>query len=394
MQKWIERGKSVRMNTYSSFPIVLERGEGVYLWDIEGKKYIDFTAGIAVNALGYGHPDYITALTTQLKNLSHCSNLYWNKPAIEVAEILVQQTCFDQVFFSNSGAEAIEGALKLSRKYGRKKKGENAFHIISMEQSFHGRTLGAITATGQPKYQKDFTPLVPGIEHISFNDLKALKEAITPDTCAVLLEPVQGESGIKPADKKYLQEVRELCTKNNILLVFDEVQTGIGRTGHLFAYEWYGVEPDIIAVAKGLGGGVPIGAILAKQFVADCFFPGDHASTFGGNPFVCSAAKVVLQQLLKEGLLDQVKETSCYLEERLVELQKKYDFIQEVRGIGLMKGIEFTISIGEVIEKCIEKGLLLVGAGVNVIRFVPPLIISKEEIDKGIAILDEVLRER
>ncbi|NLL70581.1 MAG: aspartate aminotransferase family protein [Epulopiscium sp.] len=393
MENWIERGKKVRMNTYSSFPIVVEKGEGVYLWDLNGKRYLDFGAGIAVNALGYKHTTYAEALSSQLHNLCHCSNLYWNQPAIEAAEYLVKNTCFDQVFFCNSGAEAIEGALKLSRKYGKKKKGARCYRIISMKQSFHGRTLGALTATGQEKYQKDFIPLLPGVDHVVFNDIEAIKQAISEETCAILLEPIQGEGGIWPVDPDYLQTLRKLCTEKNILLVLDEVQTGIGRTGKLFAHEWYEIEPDIIATAKGLGGGIPIGAVLAKQEIANCFTPGDHASTFGGNPLACTAAKVVLQELLEKGLLAQVEEKGEYLNQQLCRLQKKHTVIKDMRGIGLMKGLEFHIPVQEIIQKCMDKGLLLVGAGTHIIRFVPPLVISKEEMDEGISILDEVLSE-
>ncbi|NLP46207.1 MAG: acetylornithine transaminase [Epulopiscium sp.] len=392
MQSWVERGEKVRMNTYSSFPIVMEKGKGVYIWDVKGNKYLDFGAGIAVNALGYGNDTYIETVSNQLRRLCHCSNLYWNQPSIEVAEYLVKNTCFQRVFFCNSGAEAVEGALKLGRKYGKKMKGNHSCRIISMQQSFHGRTLGAITVTGQEKYQKAFTPLLPGVDYVPFNDFAALKKAISEETCAILLEPIQGEGGIWPAKKEYLQAVRKLCTENHILLIVDEVQTGIGRTGNLFAYECYDIEPDILATAKGLGGGIPIGAILAKEEVASCFMPGDHASTFGGNPLSCSAAKVVLQKLLEEGLLEEVKKNSKYLQQGLLYLQEKYNFIKEIRGIGLMKGLEFHIPIAEIIKECIDQGLLLVGAGSHVIRFVPPLVISKKEIEEGIQILDQVLQ--
>ncbi len=393
MEPWIERGTEVVMHTYNRFPLVIEKGEGVYVWDQKGKKYLDFVAGIAVNSLGCNHSTFIENMVEQLHKINHCSNLYWNIPQIELAELLVTKSCFDKVFFCNSGAEAIEAALKLARKYGKKVHGADCVEIIAMEQSFHGRTLGAITATGQIKYQKDLAPLLPGILHVPYNNIEALRSAVTEHTCAILLEPIQGEGGIHPADLAYLQSVRQLCSEKNILLMFDEVQCGIGRTGKLFGYEVYGIEPDVIALAKGLGGGFPIGAMMAVQKAADAFMPGDHASTFGGNPLACTAGKVVLQELVERGLLEQVQKNSVYLKERLLDLKESCTLIQDVRGIGLMMGIELNMPVGTIIQKCMEKGLLLVGAGTHTIRFVPPLVINEKEIEEGIQILRSVLKE-
>ena len=394
MNEWIERGNNVIMNTYNQFPIVLEKGNGVYLWDSEGKKYIDFVAGIAVNALGYNDADYVKEISLQLTKLQHCSNLYWMIPSIELGEKLIQNSCFDKVFYCNSGAEAVESAIKLSKKYGNKIHGEDCYEIITMKKSFHGRTMATITATGQEKYKNGFKPLLPGFSYVEFNDFNELENTVSENTCAIIIEPIQGEGGIYPAEKSYLQKVRSLCDKNDIVLVFDEVQCGIGRTGELFAYQLFDVYPDIITLAKGLGGGFPIGAMLAIQSKADAFQPGDHASTFGGNQLACVAGKVVLKKLLNDGVLENVKKQGVYLKEKLVELQEKYEIIIDVRGYGLMLGIELNGNFTkQIINKCMEKGLLLVGAGENIIRFLPPLIITKKEIDKGMEILNEILKQ-
>lgn len=392
-EELINKGKKYVMNTYNYFPLIVEKGEGCYVWDVEGNKYLDFVSGIAVNALGYKNQEYIDNLTNQLNQISHCSNLYWNKPQIELAETLVENSCFDRVFFCNSGAEAIEASLKLARKYGKTQKGENCFEIITMKQSFHGRTLGAITATGQEKYQKDFTPLLPGIVYAEYNNFESVKEKVSENTCAILVEPIQGEGGIKPANPEFLKDLRSLCTEKNILLIFDEVQCGIGRTGKLFAYEHYGVEPDIIALAKGLGNGQPIGAMMAKENAAQAFQPGDHASTFGGNPVSCTAGLTVIKQLLNNGILQNAQSQGEYLKNKLIQLKKDLNIVSDVRGMGLMQGIELSVTVSEIIKKCMDKGLLLVGAGANVIRFVPPLIIKKKEIDQAMQILSSVLQE-
>ena len=389
----IQIGKQNIMNTYSYFPVVIEKGEGCYLWDVAGKKYLDFVAGIAVNCLGYKQKEFIDSLYGQLQKLNHCSNLYYNQPQIELADILTKNSHFNKVFFCNSGAEAIEASLKLARKYGKKSHGENCYEIITMNQSFHGRTFGAITATGQEKYQKDLNPLLPGIIHSPYNDFEALKQKVTDKTCAILIEPIQGEGGIRPAEREFLHNVRDLCTENDIVLIYDEVQCGIGRTGKLFGYEAYDIPPDVIALAKGLGGGFPIGAMMAVDKVADSFKPGDHASTFGGNPLACTAGKVVLGQLLNNGILKNAEIQGKYLRDQLIDLKQKHNLIVDIRGIGLMQGIELTIPVKSIVEKCMDKGLLLVGAGEKVLRFVPPLIVNKSEIDEAMSILSNVLNE-
>lgn len=382
-------GNEYVMNTYSRFPIVLEKGEGMYVYDENGKKYLDFVAGIAVNSLGHNHKKLTEALYNQAKNLIHVSNLYWTKPQISLAEKIVKASCFSKVFFCNSGAEAIEGALKLSRKYAGLIN-EEKYEIITMVHSFHGRTYGAVTATGQEKYQKGLKPLLPGIKHVPFNDYEALENAVSEKTCAIFIEPLQGEGGIHPASKEYLQKVRKLCDEKDICLVFDEIQCGVGRLGTLFAYEYFEVEPDICVWAKGLAGGVPIGALMATEKIAKGFNPGDHASTFGGNPLATAAGNVVLDELLT-GLLDHVKEMGNYLTEKLLALKDKHSAIIDVRGIGLMQGIELSSPAAPFISKAIENGLLLVNAGEKIIRFVPSLIVSKEDIDECIVILDKAL---
>ncbi len=390
MKHLIEQGEEYVMHTYSRYPVVLEKGNGVYVWDVEGKKYIDFVAGIAVNSLGYAYPKLCAKITEQANKMLHCSNLYYTQPQIQLAKEIVEHSDFDKEFFCNSGAEAIESALKLSRKYAVMKQ-KPGREIITMEHSFHGRTYGAVTATGQDKYHKGLDPLLSDIIHVPFNDLEALKSAVNEKTCAVLLEPIQGEGGIIPADKAYLKQVRDLCTQNDILLIFDEIQCGVGRTGEFFAYQTYGIAPDAATFAKGLAGGIPIGCLMAKDFAAKAFAAGDHASTFGGNPLATAAGTVVMEELFQNGLLENVKKQGAYLTEKLQELQKKYACIAEVRGIGFMQGIQLTIPTAEVIHQCIEKGLLLVGAGYDVIRFVPPLITQKEQIDEEISILEAVL---
>lgn len=391
MNNWIERGEKVVMKTYSQFPLIYKEGNGVVVKDDTGKEYIDFVSGIAVNCLGYNNEKYNTAVIKQLSKFNHCSNLYWNKPSIEVAEILVENSDLDKVFYCNSGAEANEAAIKLARKYAKKFKHEEAVEIISMKQSFHGRTIAAITATGQTKYQKGLSPLLPGIKYAEFNDFESVEKLVSEKTCAIMIEPIQGEGGIIPAKKEFLQNVRKLCSKQNIVLIFDEVQCGVGRTGELFAYQCYEVAPDIVTLAKGLGGGLPIGAMLAKDKIAEGFEPGDHASTFGGNPVVCSGSKVILNELLNNGLLQHIKEVGEYLAKKLKDLQLKHSCITDIRGFGLMQGIEVDYNIKDIVTKAMENGLLLVGAGKNVIRFVPPLIITKDEVNKGITILDSVM---
>lgn len=389
MEPVIETGESYVMHTYGRFPLALKRGEGVYLYDENEKKYLDMYAGIAVNALGYNHPRLTEALTKQVQEIMHVSNYYYTKQQVGAAKLLVENSIFSKVFFCNSGAEANEAALKLAKKYG-KSKNEDKTQIIAMKKSFHGRTHGALAVTGQEKYQKSFMPLIPNVSYAEYNNIDSVKELISDNTCAVILEVIQGEGGIIPASKAFLQEVEALCKANDALLIVDEVQTGIGRTGTLFAFEQWGIQPDIVSMAKGLGGGVPIGA-MACTAKADVFVPGDHASTFGGNPLVTAAAQVVLKELLHHDLLAHVKEVGTYLTQELLKLKEEVSCIKEIRGMGLMQGIELSIPALEVEKKCIEEGMLVVGAGEKVIRLVPPLIITKEQIDEAITILKKVL---
>ena len=382
-----EKGQEYIMNTYSRFPLAFAHGDGMYITDEDGKTYLDFVAGIATNCLGHAHAKLAAAVAEQAQNLIHCSNLYWTKPQTSLAEKLIQNSCFDKVFFCNSGAEAVEALLKLARKYGGT---TNRYEIITMEHSFHGRTMGALSATGQVKYQKGFSPLVPHIKHVPFNDFDALRAAVTRKTCAVLLEPVQGEGGIRPADVAYLQKVRRLCSDEDILLMFDEIQCGMGRTGSLFAYQHFGVEPDAVALAKGLGGGVPIGAMLAGKKCSTTLVPGEHASTFGGNPLAAAAGNVVIDELTG-GVVANVKAMGAYLREQLLALQTDFPCVADVRGVGLLQGIELNKPAAPVVKACIDKGLLLVNAGVNVVRFVPALIVEKKHIDEMITILREAL---
>lgn len=389
MEQVVEEGEAYVMHTYGRFPIALEQGEGVYLYDEAGKKYLDMYAGIAVNALGYNHPALTKALTEQVQKVMHVSNYYYTKEQVGAAKLLVENSIFSKVFFCNSGAEANEAALKLAKKYG-KSKNENKTQIIAMKKSFHGRTHGALAVTGQEKYQKSFMPLIPNVSYAEYNNIESVRALISENTCAVILEVIQGEGGIIPASKAFLQEVEALCKVNDALLIVDEVQTGIGRTGTLFAFEQFGIQPDVISMAKGLGGGVPIGA-MACTAKADVFVPGDHASTFGGNPLVTAAAQVVLEELVHNDLLEHVKEVGAYLTSELLKLKDAFACVKDVRGMGLMQGIELTIPALEVEKKCMAEGMLIVGAGENVIRFVPPLIMTKAQVDEGISILKKAL---
>ncbi|WP_138268305.1 aspartate aminotransferase family protein [Anaerofustis stercorihominis] len=392
MEDIVKTGEKVLMHTYSRFPLVFEKGEGVYLYDENGKKYLDFVAGIAVNDLGYNDEGLNKALEEQMHKLYHVSNLYYTKANVEAAKTLVDNSALDRVFFCNSGAEATEAALKLSRLYAYKFRNKET-KIIAMNNSFHGRTFGSITATGQLKYQKGLGPILPDVVHVPFMDFEAIEKEARCGACGIIIEPVQGEGGIRPASKEFLKKVRALCDELDILLIFDEVQCGIGRSGYLFAYEYFDVVPDVVCMAKGLGGGFPIGAILVKEEKAKGFEPGNHASTFGGNALASTASKYVLNKIINENILDNVKEQGIYLKSKLEQLKEKYDFINDVRGIGLMLGMEFEFPVSDIINKAIDKGLLLLNSGQNIIRFVPPLIISKDEIDEGITILDSILQE-
>jgi predicted acetylornithine/succinylornithine family transaminase len=378
------------INTYGSRKLALVRGEGPWLWDAEGKKYLDFFAGIAVVNLGHCHPEVTEAICEQARKLVHVSNLYYIEPQVELAELLCKNSFAEKWFFCNGGAEANEAAIKIARRYWQQK-GQFKPGIIAAHQSFHGRTLATITATGQPKYQKGFGPMLPQIAHVPFNDLAALDEAITPEVGAVLLEPIQGEGGVRMPEPGYLKQVRDLCTQKNVLLIFDEVQTGLGRTGKLFAQEHYGVTPDIMTLAKGLGNGVPIGAMGCTNEVATGFSVGSHACTFGGNPLSSAAALATMKVLTRPGFVEAAAETGGYLFAQLDKIARKYDRIIDVRGKGLMVGIEMTDSVAPIVEQLIEGGIICGNAGPNVLRFLPPLIVTKEHVDTVVAKLDAIL---
>lgn len=387
----VELSEKYIMKTYGRIPLALVKGKGVRVWDAEGNEYLDFVGGLAVNSLGHCPPAVVEAVTEQAGKLMHVSNLYYIEPQARLARLLVENSCCDKVFFCNSGAEANEGAIKLARKYAKQKGGPEKYEIITALKSFHGRTLAAITATGQVKYQKGFEPLPPGFKYVPFNDLDALKKATGPNTCAVMLEPVQGEGGVNVAGQSYLEGVKQLCVERGLLLIFDEVQCGLGRTGKLFAYQNYGVEPDIITLAKALAGGFPIGALLAREEVAAAFQPGDHASTFGGNPLACAAGLAVMETMLKEGFLEKVAANGAYFKKRLEELASRYPFVKEVRGMGFLLGMELSMEGADIVTRCHEKGLLINCVNGNVLRFIPPLIVERAEIDRAVEILDEVL---
>ncbi|AFZ47407.1 acetylornithine aminotransferase apoenzyme [Cyanobacterium stanieri PCC 7202] len=392
------------MNTYGRFPVTIEKGEGCKLWDTEGKEYLDFVAGIATCTLGHGHPALIEAVSEQIKKLHHVSNLYYIPEQGALAKKIVENSCADKVFFCNSGAEANEAAIKLVRKYAHTVlEFLEEPVILTAKSSFHGRTLATITATGQPKYQKHFEPLVPGFEYVPYNDISAIEEAITDidegdrRVAGIMIEPLQGEGGVRPGDLDYFLRLRKICDDTGILLIFDEVQVGVGRTGKMWGYENLGVEPDIFTSAKGLAGGIPIGAMMCKAN-CDVFEPGNHASTFGGNPFACAAALKVLETIEHEGILQNVQARGEQLRTRLRAIATKYpNLFEEVRGWGLINGIEIKadaeLTSIEVVKKAMEKGLLLAPAGPKVVRFVPPLIISSEEIDQGIDILEQTLAD-
>ncbi|MDE2058446.1 MAG: acetylornithine transaminase [candidate division NC10 bacterium] len=381
-------------NTYARFPVALVKGSGVRVWDAEGKTYLDFAAGIAVDVLGHCHPKVVEAIRLQAETLLHVSNLYYIEPQIRLARALSEQSFGGKVFFCNSGAEANEAAIKLARRYAKTRWSSDRYEIVCMRDSFHGRTMATVTATGQPKYSQGFEPLVPGFKHIPFNDLAAAERAIDSRTCAVLVEPIQGEGGVRLPDDDYLPSLRHLCSEREVLLMLDEVQTGMGRTGRLFAYEHWGIQPDIATLAKGLGGGLPIGAMIATEAVAESFVPGSHASTFGGNPFVTTVAMAVLTEILDARLAEHVAKIGAYFLERLQQLAMRYPFVKETRGKGLMLALELTVPARPIVERCLERGLLILTAGDQVLRFVPPLIIGEPEVDEAIRILDLVLTEK
>ncbi len=390
-QSIVNQGQQYVMNTYSRFPIALVRGSGSYVWDADGKQYLDFLGGIAVCILGHCDPGMQTALNEQASRLWHVSNLYWIQPQVELAEKLTRLSGLDRAFFCNSGAEANEAALKLARKYHYRRGQSQRHQFIVFNHSFHGRTLATVTATGQKKYQEGFAPLPAGFVYADFNDLESVRRLINDETAAILLEPVQGEGGINPGQPEFLTAIRSVCDQEDILLIFDEVQCGMGRTGAFLACQSYGVTPDIVTIAKGLGGGFPMGAMLASDRAASGFAPGDHASTFGGNPLATAVANYVVDVVSSPSFLENVESMGAYLRQGLNKIEDKR--IMEVRGKGLMLGVEFDREIRDLVEICMKLGLLLIGAGPQVLRFVPPLNITAAEIDQALAILQAALKE-
>ena len=391
-EEYIKREEGAMLHTYNRFPVVLEKGEGVYLYDTDGKKYFDFAAGIAVEALGYGNRKYNDALKDQIDKLMHTSNLYYNLPIMEAAEKILKVSKMDRVFFTNSGTEAIEGAIKAAKKYAYTRDGHTDHEIIAMNHSFHGRSLGALSVTGNKHYQEPFEPLLGGIRFADFNDLESVKAQLTDKTCAILFETVQGEGGIYPATQEFMDGIEKICKERDILLILDEIQCGMGRTGEMFAWQGYGVKPDIMTSAKALGCGVPVGAFLMTERIAEkSLKPGDHGTTYGGNPFVGAAVSTVLDIFEELNLPAHVKEISAYLEEKLDALVDKYDCLTQRRGVGLIQGVVTTKPVGEITSKALEEGLLIISAGSDVLRFVPPLVIEKEHVDEMIEKLDHTL---
>lgn len=395
MKEYIDEAESALLHTYNRYQIVWEKGDGMYLYDIEGRKYLDFVAGIAVFALGYNNKAYNDALKAQIDKVIHTSNYYYNIPAIEAAKKLKKISGMDRIFYTNSGAEAVEGALKAARKYAFLRDGHTDHEIIAMNHSFHGRTMGALSVTGNPHYREAFEPLIGNIRFADFNDFESVKAQVTEKTCAIIFETVQGEGGIYPADESFMNQVRALCDEKDILLILDEIQCGVGRTGTMYAWQRYGVKPDIMTSAKAIGCGVPVGAFMMTEKVAQqSLTSGDHGTTYGGNPLACAAIAKVLDLFEEQNILANVNETGAYLYEKLDALTAKYDQIRAHRGIGLMQGLECDMPVNDIIHRAIEKGLLLINAGTNIIRFIPPLIVSKADVDKMIEIVDACFAEQ
>ena len=395
MTEEMNQAEEYILHTYNRFPVVFEKGEGVCLYDTEGKEYLDFAAGIAVNALGYHYPGYDEALKKQIDKLLHVSNLYYNVPIAEAGEKLAKASGLEKVFFTNSGTEAIEGALKAAKKYAYIRDGHSGHEIIAMNHSFHGRTIGALSVTGNAHYREPFEPLMANVKFADFNDIDSVKEQITEKTCAILLEPVQGEGGIFPAEQDFLDELRQICDEKDILLIFDEIQCGMGRTGNYFAWQAYGVKPDIMTCAKALGCGVPVGAfVLGKKAAKASLVPGDHGTTYGGNPFVCAAVSRVFDILEKDEILKHVREHILFLEDALDRIAENHDCVLERRGMGFMQGLVLKkeYPVGEVVKKALDEGLLVISAGENVLRIVPPLVIQKEDIWKMEEILEKCFK--
>lgn len=391
-QEYIDTAEQELLHTYNRFSLVLDHGEGVYLYDTDKKAYLDFAAGIAVCALGYSNEAYKNALKDQVDKLLHTSNLYYNVPTIEAAKKALKASGMDRIFFTNSGTEAIEGAIKAAKKYAYTRDGHAGHEIIAMKHSFHGRSIGALSVTGNAHYQEPFAPLMPGVKFAEYNNLESVKELVTDKTCAVIMETVQGEGGIYPADPAFIEGVHRLCDEKDILLILDEIQCGMGRTGEMFAWQNYGVKPDIMTCAKALGCGVPVGAFFLTQRVADkSLAPGDHGTTYGGNPFVGAAVSAVFDQFKACDILGHVKEVAPYLEQKLDELVEKYDFLVTRRGKGLMQGVVCKLPVGKVAAAALEQGLIVITAGADVLRFVPPLVIEKQHVDEMIEKLEKAL---
>ena len=390
-EKMIDRAEHVLYKTYNRFPVVFDHGKGVTLWDTEGNEYLDFGAGIAVMGLGYCDEEYTNAVKAQMDKLTHISNLYYSVPMAEAAEKVKKASGMEKVFFTNSGTEAIEGALKVARKYSYAKYGEDRYEIVAMNHSFHGRSLGALSVTGNEKYRKPFEPLIGGVRFADYNDLESVKSQVNEKTCAIILETVQGEGGIYPATEEFLKGVKALCEEKDLILILDEIQCGMGRTGYMFAWQEYGVEPDVMTCAKALGCGVPVGAFVLGKKVADASLaPGDHGTTYGGNPFVCAAVSKVFDLYEKEQIVDHVKKVGGYLEQKLNALVEKYDFLKERRGKGLIQGLEVEgRPIGEIVNRGLEEGLIIITAGSNVLRFVPPLVVTEADVDEMIVKLEK-----
>ena len=390
--EYMEQTEKYVLHTYNRFPIVVDHGEGVHLYDTDGKEYLDFAAGIAVYALGYSNDEYKKAVKSQVDKVIHVSNLFYNVPMGSAAEKLAKASGMDKVFFTNSGTEAIEGAIKVARKYAYLKDGSNDHEIIAMNHSFHGRSIGALSVTGNAHYQEPFEPLMPGVKFADFNDLESVKAQVTDKTCAIIMETIQGEGGIYPADKEFIEGVRALCDEKDILLILDEIQCGMGRSGEMFAWQNYDVKPDIMTCAKALGCGVPVGAFLMTQTVADkSLAPGEHGTTYGGNPFVGAAVSAVFDEFKRLDIVSHVKEIAPYLEKKLDELVAKYDCLTARRGMGLMQGVECTLPVGKVSAEALKQGLIVITAGSNVLRFVPPLVIEKSDVDEMIEKLETTL---
>lgn len=393
MKQYIEDAEAALLHTYNRFQVVLDKGEGVYLYDMEGKKYLDFCAGIAVFALGYGNKIYNDALKEQIDKVIHTSNYYYNVPAIEAAKKLKKISGMDRVFFTNSGAESIEGAIKAARKYAYLQDGRTDHEIIAMEHSFHGRTMGALSVTGNKKYREAFEPMIGNIRFATLNDFQSVLDQVTDKTCAILFETVQGEGGIYPATEEFMKQVKELCEERDILMILDEIQCGMGRCGEYYAWQRYGIKPDIMTSAKALGCGVPVGAfMMTEKVAAHSLTSGDHGTTYGGNPLAGAAINAVLDLFEENHIIEHVNQIGDYLAKRLDELVDKYDFITERRGVKLMQGLVFDRPVGDIIGKALEKGLILINAGPNIIRFVPPLVIEEEHVDKMIEILTSCLQ--